>query len=129
MPTVSLVKCSDYEQERVTAAIKEAVDRLGGIEQYVKPGDRVLLKFNLLVVAAPEKAITTHPAVVRAMIRQVQAAGGVPLVGDCGGSEGPPHPGRYRGACRQRRYRPPSVRRTMGDLCQSCVHVLAARRR
>ncbi|MFH1928606.1 MAG: DUF362 domain-containing protein [Chloroflexota bacterium] len=101
MSTVSLVKCSDYQQEYVDAAIGNALARLGGLEQYVKPGDQVLLKFNLLVGAAAEKAITTHPAVVRAMIGQVRAVGGVPLVGDCPGSEGPPNPGRYYSACRQ----------------------------
>ena len=101
MSTVSIVKCSDYEQARVNAAIKNALDHLGGLKRYVQPGDQVLLKFNLLVGAAPEKAITTHPAVVRAMIGQVRAAGGVPLVGGCCGYEGLPNPGRYYSACRQ----------------------------
>ena len=101
MATVSLARCPDYDQARVDVAIQEALDHLGGIGRFVKPGDRVLLKFNLLVGAPPEKAITTHPAVVRAMIRQVRAAGGVPLVGDCSGFEGPPSPRRYYAACRQ----------------------------
>ena len=100
MAQVSLVKCSDYEQTKVDTAIAESLDRLGGIARFVKPGNRVLLKFNLLVGASPEKAITTHPAVVRAMIRQVRAAGGVPRAGDCSGFEGPPNPGRFYGACR-----------------------------
>ena len=98
---VSLVKCDNYEQSRVNVAIAEALDLLGGIGQYVKPGDRALLKVNLLTGAAPEKAVTTHPAVVRAMIGQVRAAGAIPLVGDCSGREGPPHRGRYLGVCRQ----------------------------
>jgi membrane protease YdiL (CAAX protease family) len=93
--TVSIVKCSDYERAKVDVAIREAIDLLGGIERYVRPDDQVLLKFNLLVGAAPEKAITTHPAVVRAMIGQVRQAGAIPLVGDCSGFEGPPNPDRY----------------------------------
>ena len=101
MSTVSIVKCSDYEQAKVDVAVREAIDLIGGISRYVKPDNRVLLKFNLLVGAAPEKAITTHPAVVRAMIGQVRAASGVPLVGDCCGLEGPPNRGRYLSACRQ----------------------------
>jgi uncharacterized protein (DUF362 family)/Pyruvate/2-oxoacid:ferredoxin oxidoreductase delta subunit len=84
----------------VDIAVRESIDLLGGISQYVKPGDRALLKFNLLVGAPPEKAITTHPAVVRAMIDQVRAAGATPLVGDCSAYEGPPNPGRYYSACR-----------------------------
>lgn len=98
---VSLVKCDNYEQTRVDAAIAEALDLVGGIEQYVRPGDRTLLKINLLVGAAPEKAITSHPAVVRAMIGQVRAAGATPLVGDCGGFEGRPNRDRYLNGCRQ----------------------------
>jgi len=78
----------------VDGAIQEAIDLLGGIGQYVKPGDRALLKINLLVGTAPEKAVTTHPAVVR-------AAGATPLVGDCSGHEGPPNRGRYLSGCRQ----------------------------
>lgn len=99
--TVSLVRCSDYEQDKIDTGVEEALVHLGGIQQYVKPGQRVLLKFNLLVGAAPEKAITTHPAMVRAMIRQVREAGGIPEVGDCCGFEGPPSLGRYIAACRQ----------------------------
>lgn len=97
---VSIVKCSGYEPAQVDAAVQKAIDLLGGIQQYVKPGNRVLLKVNLLVGSAPEKAITTHPAVVRAMIRQVRSAGGVPQVGDCSGFEGPPNAGRFYSGCR-----------------------------
>lgn len=98
---VSLVKCNNYEQARVDAAIAEALDLLGGIERYVKPGDRVLLKLNLLAGTAPDKAVTTHPAVVRAMIGQVQAEGAIPQVGDCSGDEGPPSKARYLNVCRK----------------------------
>ena len=99
--SVALVKCATYDQAQVDTAVGESLDLLGGIERYVEPGDRVLLKFNLLAGAAPEKAITTHPAVVRAMIGQAQAAGATPLAGDCSGHEGPPNRGRYLSGCRE----------------------------
>ena len=101
MSTVSIVKCPDYEQAKVNVAVREAIDLLGGIKRYVKPGNRALLKINLLAGTTPEKAVTTHPAVVRATIGQVQAAGATPLVGDCGSFEGPPNRGRYLSGCRQ----------------------------
>lgn len=101
MTAVSISRCPDYQQDRVDQAVQEALDHLGGIRRYVKPGDRALLKVNLLVGAAPEQAITTHPAVVRAMVRLVRSAGGEPLVGDCSGFEGPPNAGRYFGGCRK----------------------------
>jgi uncharacterized protein (DUF362 family) len=66
---VSLVKCASYDTAQVEAAVKKAVDLLGGMGRFVKFGEKVLLKPNLLTDAAPEKSITTHPEVVRAVIR------------------------------------------------------------
>jgi len=43
---------------------------------------RVFCKVNLLAPAKPEQAISTHPEVVRAVVRQIRQLGGVPLVGD-----------------------------------------------
>ncbi|CAG0938392.1 Oxalate oxidoreductase subunit delta [Candidatus Brocadiaceae bacterium] len=98
--TVSLVRCQNYDNSNIEAAVKKALELIGGIESYVKPGDRVLLKINLLTGDVPEKAVTTHPAIVRAMIHQVKAAGGIPQVGDCSGYEGASNPKRYFAACR-----------------------------
>ena len=97
---VSLVRCQTYDQSNIDAAVEKALELIGGIKSYVKPGDRVLLKINLLTGDAPEKAVTTHPAIVRAMIRQVKTAGGIPQVGDCSGYEGGPNYKRYIAACR-----------------------------
>jgi uncharacterized protein (DUF362 family)/Pyruvate/2-oxoacid:ferredoxin oxidoreductase delta subunit len=58
---------------------------LGGMGAFVKPGQRVLLKPNLLAGMAPERAVTTHPTVVAAAIFLVREAGGVPSVGDSPG--------------------------------------------
>ena len=49
--------------------MEEAVRLLGGIERFVRPGEKVLLKPNLLKDAPPEKGVDTHPEVVRAVIR------------------------------------------------------------
>jgi len=54
----------------------------GDIKKFVKSGDRVLLKVNLLATSTPDQAVVTHPAVVRAVAREVQKAGGVPYIGD-----------------------------------------------
>ncbi len=82
---VSIVRCHDYERARVMCAVRKAVDLLGGIEKFVKPGESVLLKPNLLKASPPEKAVTTHPEIVRAVIRMVHEAGGKALVGDSPG--------------------------------------------
>jgi uncharacterized protein (DUF362 family)/Pyruvate/2-oxoacid:ferredoxin oxidoreductase delta subunit len=51
---------------------------------WVRPGQTVLLKPNLLCARNPEQAVTTHPEVVRALIRMVKTAGGCPMVADSG---------------------------------------------
>jgi uncharacterized protein (DUF362 family)/Pyruvate/2-oxoacid:ferredoxin oxidoreductase delta subunit len=97
---VSLVRCHNYNQSNINAAVEKALKLIGGIKSYVKPGDHVLLKINLLTGDVPEKAVTTHPSLVQAMILQVKAAGGIPHVGDCSGYEGQPNYKRYMTACR-----------------------------
>jgi len=66
---VSIVKCPDYNPLLVQKATKEAIDLLGGISDFIKPKSRVLVKPNLLMAKGPECAITTHPEVVRAVIK------------------------------------------------------------
>ncbi len=79
---VSIVRCSGYSDKSVLRAVKGAIDLLGGVDVFIKPGDRVLLKPNLLSAKEPERAVTTHPSVVKAVIQLVRDAGGVPMVGD-----------------------------------------------
>ncbi|WP_445474875.1 DUF362 domain-containing protein [Methanococcoides methylutens] len=85
---VSIVRCEDYS--RAKEAVREAVDLIGGLGPIIFPGARVLLKPNLLAAKPPEKAVTTHPAIVSAMCELVVEAGGIPIVGDGAGIT---HPG------------------------------------
>jgi uncharacterized protein (DUF362 family)/NAD-dependent dihydropyrimidine dehydrogenase PreA subunit len=84
-PLVSIVKCDSYEESAVESSVSEALAHLGGIGKYVKTGNRVLLKVNLLSASTPDKAITTHPSVVKALVKQVQSAGGIPIIADSPG--------------------------------------------
>ena len=79
---VSLVYCNTYEADAVFAAVKRSVDLLGGIQAFVSPGMRVVIKANLLTKKTPESACITHPAVVRAIALLVKEAGGHPVVMD-----------------------------------------------
>ena len=96
MSTISLTHCPTYDLPEVEAALRRLLEPLGGIGAFVEPDQRVLLKPNLLIPVRPERAITTHPAVVEAMIRLVREAGGKPLIADSPG--GPLHnqPGMRR---------------------------------
>ena len=82
MSRVALQRCSTYAADAVLAAVRACLAPLGGMAAFVKPGQRVLLKPNLLMAAPPEKAASTHPALVEAAIILVQEAGGIATVGD-----------------------------------------------
>ena len=77
---VSIIRCSSYDDS--VQGVKSCLANLGGIETFVKPGQRVLLKVNLLYGKDPKYAVTTHPRIVEAVIEEVRRAGGIPSVGD-----------------------------------------------
>ncbi len=82
---VSLQALPDYNPERVREALHLLLEPLGGIGHYIKPGQRVLIKPNLLSGKSPEKAVTTHPEIVQQVILLAQGAGGIVSVGDSPG--------------------------------------------
>src|SRR5437660_2100591 len=61
--------------DRVEALVREAVDHLGGMKAFVKPGQTVLLKPNQTVYYSAEEGCTTDPLVVGALIRLAREAG------------------------------------------------------
>ena len=85
-PTVAVVRCDDYTPETVDAAVRRAIDLIGGIGRFVAPGERVLLKPNLLQGQEPERCVTTHPAVVAAVARLLVEHGCRVVVGDSPGA-------------------------------------------
>ena len=85
---VSLIDCADYDLDRVREALRECLAPLGGMEAFVRPGQRALLQVNLISPRPPEDAVCTHPSVVRAVCQLVREAGGTPAVGGSGGAAG-----------------------------------------
>lgn len=81
-PVVSIVRCNSYDEGEVLKAIKQSIDFIGGIRNFIRQGDKVLLKPNLLYGKSPNKAVTTHPSIIKAMIQVVREAGGNPFIGD-----------------------------------------------
>ncbi|MEI6044921.1 MAG: DUF362 domain-containing protein [Chloroflexota bacterium] len=75
-------RCNSYQLQEVRTVLQAALVAFGGISTLIQPGERVLLKPNLLIRNTAERASTTHPAVMEAVIEQVLAAGGRPFIGD-----------------------------------------------
>jgi uncharacterized protein (DUF362 family)/NAD-dependent dihydropyrimidine dehydrogenase PreA subunit len=82
---VSISKCSSYELEEVQRAVFKCINALGGVSSIITPGDRVLIKPNMLQAKSPEDAITTHPVLVEAVVNMVKDAGAIPMIGDSPG--------------------------------------------
>lgn len=78
---VAFVKCASYADD-VRARVEELLAHLGGIGAFVEPGETVLVKPNMLTDGTPDQAKTTHPEVVRAILRILKDHGARPSVGD-----------------------------------------------
>lgn len=69
-----------YEYESVKSEIHDCLDALGGLE--IRAGSQVLVKPNLLAPAPPDRAMLTHPLVVKTVVEYVLQRGARVLVAD-----------------------------------------------
>ena len=83
---VCITRCPSYDDAEVSRALQEVTAPFGGFGAAVRPGQRVVLKVNLLRGSRPEQAVTTHPAVVAAVARAVRDAGATAVLADSPGS-------------------------------------------
>lgn len=79
---VSIIRCNSYAPSLVQEATKKAIDLIGGISSFIKSQSKVLVKPNLLMAKEPECGITTHPEVVRAVIKILKEINCRVFVGD-----------------------------------------------
>ncbi len=85
MDRVSLQKCDRYQYLEVKKTLYRSFENLGGLSEYVKPGERVLLKLNLLMRKNPEEGVTTHPIFVKALGDILSEYGCTVVIGDSPG--------------------------------------------
>lgn len=78
---VSLLQCPSYGSG-VQPCLQSLLQPLGGMDAFVKPGQTVLVKPNLLTDRTPDQAVTTHPDVLQAVLRLIKQAGARPRVAD-----------------------------------------------
>lgn len=79
---VAVVRCDTYADDKVNKAIQVGLDLLGGISAFVKPDERIVMKPNVLIGTSPEKCVTTHPAVFKAVGTILKNAGASVYYGD-----------------------------------------------
>ena len=76
MSKVSVVRSRDKPTDQeIYGLVKKSIDLLGGIQKYVKPGDTVALKPNVVTGEGAGPGVTTDKRVVAAMIKLSNEAG------------------------------------------------------
>lgn len=75
---VSVANCNSYVPEILDPALEDCLKALNCFKDIIKPGKKILIKPNLLSPSNPEKAITTHPMFVEAVVKKIVEITGQP---------------------------------------------------
>ena len=86
---VAIIRCKNYEPETVYISIKKALSLIGEMSSFVKKGEKILLKPNILAGRNPELVTTTHPAIFEATVRLLKEEGVEVSYGDSPGFDPP----------------------------------------
>jgi len=84
MYQVSVVGCNSYDENEVYTALSQAVEAVGGLD-FIKPGMTVAIKANLVTFMKPDKAATTHPVMLCALVKMLKERGAEVVIGDSPG--------------------------------------------
>ena len=81
--SVSIVRI----EEGIDAAVRSAVDLVGGLSSRISQGDRVLIKPNFIREEPSHVGTTTNIEVIKAAVALVREAGGIPTVAEASGNQ------------------------------------------
>jgi uncharacterized protein (DUF362 family) len=80
---VSIVKSPEKPNEKqIEAAVRKAIELVGGLKDIISRGDTVIIKPNLVIPQAPEIGTTTDPRVCKAIADMVKEIGGRPVIAE-----------------------------------------------
>lgn len=82
---VAILKCPEYHPFLISKTMDKLFELLGGVEKFVKPREKVLIKPNLLSATLPKEGITTHPLIVREIAKRCKEIGAKVFIGDSPG--------------------------------------------
>ncbi|NLY45837.1 MAG: DUF362 domain-containing protein [Tissierella sp.] len=85
MNKVIIQECTDYSIENIMNKINNGMDKLGGWGNFVRPGDTVLLKANLIGPKSSDSAAVTHSEFIRSLTRILKNMGCTVWIGDSSG--------------------------------------------
>jgi uncharacterized protein (DUF362 family) len=81
-PSVVLTRCTDYNEKKISAALQGQFNLLGGLQKFVKHGDSVLIKPNLIAPKSRCCATQTDPTVIYQTAKLLKDFGAKPFVAD-----------------------------------------------
>lgn len=79
---VALVGCATYGDTEVYKAVTMGLELIGGVSRFIKSGEKIVVKPNVLFGAVPEKCVCTHPSVFRAVGQLLLETGVIVSYGD-----------------------------------------------
>jgi uncharacterized protein (DUF362 family) len=82
---VAVSKCEDYSEPNLNNALDHIFTDLGGIENFIQPGDKVVIKPNMLLGKKPEEVVTTNPELIRHVIKRLKKIDCEIVIGDSPG--------------------------------------------
>lgn len=85
MSKVIIKECNEYNADEIITKINDGIEKLGGWESFLNPGDTVLLKVNLIGPKTSETAAVTHSEFVRAVVRVLKKFNCTVWIGDSSG--------------------------------------------
>lgn len=85
MSKVIVQECTDYFVEDIVYKINTGIEKLGGWEKFVKTGDTVLLKANLIGPKSSDSAAVTHSEFIRSLTKILVNRGCTVWIGDSSG--------------------------------------------
>ena len=81
---VSVTEMAEYTLDGARTALESLLAPLGGLD-FVKPGETVVIKANLVSAMKPEESATTHPTLLCALCDMLTERGAKVIVGDSPG--------------------------------------------
>jgi len=80
LPDSALPQVVMAQNENHITALNAALDAIGGIKRFVKPGERVTIKPNIGWDRTPEQGANTNPILVAEMVKLCLAAGAAKVI-------------------------------------------------
>ena len=85
MSKIFFVSQKNYNQSEIDEAVKKIFDYFGGVEKFINPGEKVLLKVNLVSGHEIERRVTTDPSIVYSVAKLILEHGATPFIADSPG--------------------------------------------